>query len=233
MLIGEPVVRCIRWGFGRFVHSSICPARSIPTHLKCQRVNSFKPISNVQRSLSRWGVHILLRFARSSGTFCCTCLMLEWCMPISQHRHRYIHNSPLSPRSIAHKTEPANHPATSRASTMDVKQVPDTTSIREQSKAGGEQQPGIEHCMEPKPHIIRDNYKGGCLAVVHMVIDGKKRVHRFQRLKLFGRSIPTHAQAPTSSRATSSSSQAPTAGLGAPWRSTTRGRGRPLSPSAT
>lgn len=46
---------------------------------------------------------------------------------------------------------------------MDVKQVPDTTSTREQSKAGGEQQPGVEHRMEPKPQIIRDNYEGGLL----------------------------------------------------------------------
>lgn len=41
---------------------------------------------------------------------------------------------------------------------MDMESVPTTTG--QQTKAGGEQQPGVEHRMEPKPQIIRDDYKG-------------------------------------------------------------------------
>lgn len=41
---------------------------------------------------------------------------------------------------------------------MDVESVPTTTG--EQTKAGGEQQPGVEHRMEPKPQVIRNDYIG-------------------------------------------------------------------------
>ncbi len=41
---------------------------------------------------------------------------------------------------------------------MDVEAVPTTTG--QQTSAGGEQQPGLEHRMEPKPQVIRDDYKG-------------------------------------------------------------------------
>ena len=41
---------------------------------------------------------------------------------------------------------------------MDVESVPTTTG--QQTKAGGEQQPGVEHRMEPKPQVIRADYKG-------------------------------------------------------------------------
>jgi hypothetical protein len=44
---------------------------------------------------------------------------------------------------------------------MDVESVPTTTG--QQTEAGGEQQPGVEHRMQPKPQVIRDDYKGVCV----------------------------------------------------------------------